>query len=287
MSNYRAVSRRAYDAVIIGGGVIGNSCALELARAGRRTLTIDPNSHAGYGSTSSSSSIVRVFYSALDSCKLAWEGYWGWQHWEDYIQPENGEQVASFRRTGGLILKGPHRDLYAERVKHAMETLDIEHELWDLQDLKTRLPYVSTASYDPPRRIEDALFGEATGELAGGLYTKHTGYMDDPQLAARNLADAAKRSGAEFLWQQEVAGLTYDPTGTEIKGVVLGDGSEISAPIVINAAGPHSSSIHRMAFSGKGCQVAACAKDFAFESTRSSCLCNTRNNCECRLVLNC
>lgn len=242
--------KKTYDVVIIGGGVIGNSCALELARGGRRTLSIDQNTNAGYGSTSSSSSIVRVFYSALDSCKLAWEGYHGWLHWADYIQAPAGEQLASFRSTGGLILQGPEKDIYMQRVENAMKKLNIDHEVWDRAELERRLPYFSTDSYFPPKRLDDETFGEVTGEMTGGLYTKHTGYMDDPQLAARNLADAAQRSGAEFLWRKEVTSLTFNGAGNAVTGVVLDDGTGVEAPIIINAAGPHSSVLHKMAFHG-------------------------------------
>ena len=91
--------------------------------------------------------------------------------------------------------------------------------------------------------------------VTGGLHTQHTGYMDDPQLSSRNLSDAAQRSGADFLWNTEVASFTYDITGTAVTGVVLTDGSRIEAPVVVNAAGPHSTVLNSMAFSAEQCQV--------------------------------
>ena len=51
-----------YDAVIIGAGVIGAATALELSRNGYKTLSIDKNPEAGYGSTSNSCAIIRVHY---------------------------------------------------------------------------------------------------------------------------------------------------------------------------------------------------------------------------------
>lgn len=244
-------SRKAYDAIIIGGGVLGNSCAFEFARAGRRTLSIDPNPNAGYGSTSSSSSIIRVFYSGLESCKLAWEGYWGWTDWRDHLEAPPDDQIAVYRPTGGLILKGRGPDPYMERVRAAMENLQIEHSLWDQSELQRRLPFLSLESYHPPCRIDHDRFGEPNGhQLTGGLYTPHTGYMDDPQLAARNLSDAAQRHGGEFLWRSMVASLTYNSAGTAVTGVRLADGALFEAPVVVNAAGPHSSVLHKMAFGG-------------------------------------
>ena len=40
------------DAVVIGAGVIGAAVALELARGGRKTISVDRLPAAGYGSTS-------------------------------------------------------------------------------------------------------------------------------------------------------------------------------------------------------------------------------------------
>ena len=49
----------SYDVVIIGAGVIGNSCALQLNRKGYRTLNVDKGPAAGSGSTSYSSGNLR------------------------------------------------------------------------------------------------------------------------------------------------------------------------------------------------------------------------------------
>ena len=52
-----------FDAVIIGAGVIGAAVGLELARRGLRTLNLDALPAAGYGSTSASAAVIRVYYS--------------------------------------------------------------------------------------------------------------------------------------------------------------------------------------------------------------------------------
>jgi sarcosine oxidase subunit beta len=132
---------------------------------------VDFNSSAGSGSTAYSSSIVRVFYSALDSCKLAWESYHGWQHWGDYLQAPPDELLAKYRQTGGLILDSGLDDVYVTRVRNAMEKIGIEYEEWDLSELERRVPYISTESYSPPKRMDDDTFGQGNGrKLTGGLY---------------------------------------------------------------------------------------------------------------------
>lgn len=50
-----------YDAIIIGAGVIGCATAFELAKRGYRTLNVDKQPAAGYGSTVNSCAIVRAY----------------------------------------------------------------------------------------------------------------------------------------------------------------------------------------------------------------------------------
>ena len=78
--------------------------------------------------------------------------------------------------------------------------------------------------------------------------------MDDPQLAARNLKDAAERAGARFHWGKRVTGMSYNSSRTAVTGVVLDDGTCVEAPLVLNASGPHSSILHKIAFSGADIQ---------------------------------
>lgn len=247
-------SAASYDAVVIGGGVVGSACALELGRQGRRVLVVDALPAPGYGSTSSSSAIVRMFYSHLDSCRMSWEGYHGWQAWREYLQAPASEELCSFHKTGGLVLDSPASEecqTFLRRVRASFSELRIPSETWTQDELRRRLPYMSTSSYFPPRRIDDDRFGETNGlELSGGLYTEHAGYISDPQLAARNLADAARRAGADFRWGANVTAMTRDASGARVSGVVLDGDTFVATPLVINAAGPHSSAIQDLAFVG-------------------------------------
>ena len=75
----------SYDAIIIGAGVIGACTAFEMAKKGWKTLNIDRNPSAGYGSTSASCAIIRTYYSVIDTCALAYEGWFYWKDWANYI----------------------------------------------------------------------------------------------------------------------------------------------------------------------------------------------------------
>ena len=74
-----------YDAIIIGAGIIGSAVGFELAKKGWKTLNVDRNSAAGYGSTSASCAIIRVYYSTFEGCAMAYEGYHYWKNWSSYL----------------------------------------------------------------------------------------------------------------------------------------------------------------------------------------------------------
>ena len=78
------------DISIIGAGIIGNSIALSLQRKGFQVSVYDSNPSPGFGTTSYSSGICRMYYSLLDSAKLSWEGYhyfkdWHFSNWHEWF----------------------------------------------------------------------------------------------------------------------------------------------------------------------------------------------------------
>ena len=74
-----------FDAIIIGAGIIGACTAYELTKKGYKTLSIDKLPEAGHGSTSGSCAIIRTYYSAFETCALAYEGWHYWKDWAGYI----------------------------------------------------------------------------------------------------------------------------------------------------------------------------------------------------------
>ena len=69
----------SYDVIIIGAGVIGACTAYEMAKAGKKVLSVDKGPEAGYGSTSGSCAIIRTYYSIIETCALACEGWYYWK----------------------------------------------------------------------------------------------------------------------------------------------------------------------------------------------------------------
>ena len=234
-----------FDAIIIGAGVIGAALALELSKAGFKTLNVDKNHDAGMGSTSGSCAIVRVHYSTLDGSALAYEGYFDWKNWSDYLGVEDTLGNATFIECGCLVMK-TEQNGFMKKHKSICDELRIPYEEWDSKLIKEKLPIYSQDSYSPAKRIDDKDFGKSNGSLVNsGVFFPTAGYVTDPQLSAHNLKVAAEKHGARFKFGTEVTNI--NKKNNKVVGINTSNGDVVTAPIVINVVGPASFKINKMA----------------------------------------
>jgi len=236
---------QSVEVVVIGAGIIGAACAFELAKAGREVLVIDRLPASGYGSTSSSSAIIRCYYSTVAGSSLAWEAYHVWRQWAEHLGFEDERGLAEFREIGSLAIKDASNDMLAP-VCDVMDRVGIPYEHWDTDAIAARLPFFDLHRFGPPRRADDPDFGQPGDQLIpGGVYFPTAGYVNDPQLAAHNLQRAAENAGARFRFNAEVAAIVQQ--GERVRGIELTDGETISAPVVVNVGGPNSRRINELA----------------------------------------
>lgn len=235
------------DAVVIGAGVIGAAIALGLARDGRKVLVLDKGREAGHGSTAGSCAIIRPYYSTLEGCALAYESHFYWKDWAAFLAASDERDHARYVDCGCMVMKTPENDFLA-RGKALMDALKCPYDDLDAEQLKEKMPWLVTDSFAPPRLTDDPEFGEPNGaELPGAVFFHAGGYVTDPALAAHNLMRAAEAAGAVFRFNAEVSAILFGGGTGQIEGVVLADGEQITAPILVNVAGPHSYKINEMA----------------------------------------
>jgi glycine/D-amino acid oxidase-like deaminating enzyme len=234
-----------YDAIIIGAGVIGSCTAFELAKKGLKTLSIDKNPESGYGSTSNSSAIIRTYYSAYETCAIAFEGLQYWRNWGNYVGDHDELGLIRYHETGCLVIKTPTNNNLSN-ICEMMHRIGCLYEDVPTEKISDILPIADTRQYYPAKRMEDDGFAEPTGPaINGAVYFPEGGYVNDPKLAAHNAQRAAEAAGAKFMFKAEVVEILK--TDGRVAGVKLADGREIGAPVVINIAGPHSSKVNEMA----------------------------------------
>jgi sarcosine oxidase, subunit beta len=231
------------DAVVIGAGVIGSAVALELARTGRSVVVVDKAGGPGLGSTSASSAVIRFNYSTWDGVALSWEAKHCWERWREHLRADDDEPVATYHRTGFVMLDVPIAD--KARTAELFDAAGIPHEHWDAATVRERVPSLDPGRHWPPKRLDDPEFwADPTGEL-GALWCPDGGYVDDPQLAAVNLALAAGRAGATFVFRRRVVDVVREDG--RVGGVRLDDGTTVDAPVVVNVGGPWSSAVNALA----------------------------------------
>ena len=230
-----------HDVVVVGAGVIGSSIAFELARDGYRVTVVDKAGGVGHGSTSASSAIVRFNYSSWAGVALAWESLHAWRDWAGHVGGAAGTARAAFRRTGMLVV--PTDPARIEATTELFDRAGVPWEHWTAREIARRVPALDTGAFGPPRPVEsEEFFAPAVGEI-DGLWTPDAGYVDDPTLAANNLATAAQRHGARYLMRRPVTALRQDG-GRWTVSTPTGD---LEADVVVNAAGPWSARVNALA----------------------------------------
>ncbi|WP_163505255.1 NAD(P)/FAD-dependent oxidoreductase [Fodinicola acaciae] len=235
-------SAKSADVVVVGAGVIGASIALELARTARRVVVVDRASGAGQGSTSASSAVVRYNFSYLAGVETAWEAHFCWSNWAGHLGHDVAD-LARFERSGLVMLDVDLAPRHSWLPFY--DEVGVPYETWDSAMLAKRVPGIDTGRFWPPKRIDDEDFWSTATESLGAVYTPDAGYVTDPQLAAQNLAAAATKEGAEFRFGGAVSGV--ESTGDRVRAIVLADGTRISTPVVVNAAGPWSGRLNELA----------------------------------------
>jgi glycine/D-amino acid oxidase-like deaminating enzyme len=239
------MSKKKYDAIIIGAGIIGNSIAYELALKGKKTLNIDKLGGSGFGSTAGSCAIIRLYYSSPEGVALAREGYYYWLDWNRYLNVIDPDGMAYYKNSGAMVFKSKGN----KNLKNVMKSLDaLGVGYLDLspEEMASYLPRPDLRSYHPQKLVDDPDFGKPTGDsVNGALFVPESGYISDPKLSTHNVEMAARNIGSDFIFNAEVSAVLQK--NGRVSGVFLQDGIEILAPVVVNVAGPHSYLINRMA----------------------------------------
>ncbi|HJT76075.1 MAG TPA: FAD-dependent oxidoreductase, partial [Gemmataceae bacterium] len=171
------------DVLIIGGGVIGTSIALALARRRPGRVVLLEKAFLGAGSSGKSGAIIRQHYSNRLTAAMAQKSLRVFEHFEDAV---GGPPV--FTRTG-MVLVVNERDRAALEANVAMQReLGIDVRLVSGQVL---------ADIDPNARL---------GEDEVAAFEAEAGYVEAVQVVA-SFAEAARREGADIRLGVEVKGI--------------------------------------------------------------------------------
>jgi len=246
--------KKTADVSIIGSGIIGNSIALSMARKGFNVNVYDSGPAPGYGTTSYSSGICRMYYSLLDSVKFSWEGYHYWDSWEDHLANKDPNGYAKLNKCGALFLRSKNSDAFLDNSCKLMKKVGVplsDLNFWETE-LHTQHLGMDIQNTYYPRHIEDPRFGypDINNRITGSVYFPETGYVGDPLLATLNVYHAAKELGVNYHFNYKITGVNINNLNgiNKISGITKEHNEKIDCPIVINCGGPYSTHINTMAF---------------------------------------
>lgn len=211
---------QSYDAIIIGAGVVGTSIAFHLAERGLKPLIVERRTVAS-GATGHSSGLVRMHYDLRAESELAFVSFK--QYFSNWRERVGGE--CGFMQTGFLqIAKREHEDKLRGNVANH-QRIGINTSVITADDVKKLFPDLLTDQFD------------------FAAYEPDSGYAD-ATLTTNSMLEAAKRMGATLIQNCEVTGILA--SGGRVSGVTTTRG-DLSAPIIVNAAGTWAAHIGRMA----------------------------------------
>jgi glycine/D-amino acid oxidase-like deaminating enzyme len=202
------MSGATYDVVVVGAGIVGAACADEFARCGRRVAVIGADI-VGSGATAAGMGHIVVMDDSDAQFALTRYSQQLWQA----LRTELSDDV-EYEQCGTIWVAADEEEMTEVfRKREYYSKRGVPTEVLDAKALHNLEPNLRPG-------------------LAGGLLVLEDGVLYPP-CAALFLAQRAQARGAKLL-----LGTTVAQIG---KGRVrLTDGSEISAEIIVNAAGASS-----------------------------------------------
>lgn len=213
--------RRTAEIVIVGGGIIGASIAFHLALKKAKGVVLLEKGFLGEGSTAKCAGGIRTQFSTEINILFSLESLKTWDRFQEItgIDPE-------FKRVGYLFLSSTVEEWELFQKGVALQRrFGIPVELLSPEEIRFRWPFIHTE------------------DLQGGTFCPWDGYAG-PYEALTGFLRGARRGGVEILEQTEVLNILR--RGERVTGVrtVKGD---ISAAVVVNAAGPYAGEVGKRA----------------------------------------
>lgn len=225
---------QVYDAIIIGGGIMGCSTAFHLAQRGLKVALLEKG-NIGDGGTGKSSAIIRQHYSNELTARMALYSLRVFQEFEERVGGECG-----FTNVGFLALVAAKDQAGLEANVALQRGVGIQTELLQPEALLELMPGIQTA------------------DLIAAAYEPEAGYAD-PYLTVTSYAQAARRLGVRIFQDTPVTGVRF------ASGKVVGvdtPGAQYDAPVVLNSAGAWGAPVARLA--GLTLPINACRVQVAF-----------------------
>jgi sarcosine oxidase subunit beta len=213
--------KRTAEIAVIGGGILGCSTAYHLAKRGQKEVVLLEKDLLAQASTGLSVGGIRLQFSHPANIRLSQETLCLFEHFEEEFNVDIG-----FYQVGYLFMlqkKNTWEDFLSS--VELQRQFNVPVEILSPEEIKHRWPYLEVS------------------DIQGGTFCPKDGYAD-PHNVAMAFANKARKLGVRIEEKTKVTGIRVE--SSRVKGVETTKGP-ISAPIVVNAAGPWGGEVARMA----------------------------------------
>ncbi len=142
------------DALIIGAGIMGASCAFRLSERGLRVAVLEAQISPAMGSTGRSTAGVRVQFTEEVNIRLSWESIQEYQHFQDLY----GED-AGYRAIGYLLLVPPERLVVHMASVRLQERIGVPVRVFSVEDAQQFVRFdaanIACTTYGPADGVVD------------------------------------------------------------------------------------------------------------------------------------
>lgn len=214
--------KKRYDAIIIGGGIVGCATAFELAKRGVTNTLLIEKGYLTSGATGRCGAGIRQQWGSELNARLALESTEIFEHLEEYT----GYKGDCGLHQGGYLLVA-----YTEKEwTQFQENLAVQHRLG-----------ISSQALDPQEAKEIVPFLNTEG-IYGATFCAKDGHAN-PFHCTLAYAQGAQRMGVEIATYTRVTGLLTK--GGKITGVQTDQGN-VEAATVVNCAGTRAPELAAM-----------------------------------------
>src|SRR4051812_30576413 len=216
--------KQSYDAVVIGGGLIGMACAWRAAERGMSVAVLErdaPGAGASGVAAGMLAPVTEADFGEEPLLRLNLSSRELWPAFAAELEERSG-MPTHYRDSGALVVAADRDDAEELRRLHAFQrTLGLEAEWLPAREC---------------RRLEPGL----APRIGGGILAPQDGHVD-PQAVLRALEAALESAGGELLSGAEVRSVEHG--ASRVSGVSTAAGAGISAEQVVVAAGAWSPSL--------------------------------------------
>jgi len=205
------------DIVIVGAGAVGSSIAYQLARRGQRSVVVLEQDAVGAGTTSKAAGGIRAQFPTETEIRISLDCIQVFERFEEEVGVDIG-----YRKIGYLALLTEETDLRGYEPRIALQRrMGV--------DVRVITPKEAQAIV-PAMRVDD---------LIAAVWSPGDG-MAGPAEVTNGYARRARELGARIVEGVEVIGIDLSA-----RRVRTSDG-DITAPVIVNAAGPRAARLARM-----------------------------------------